>query len=285
MPLDQIDVDSYNPKALPPAEKEMSFFDHIEELRWHIIRGLIAVVVITVMAFVAKDFIFNSVVFGPRSADFATYRVMCKVAEVTGLSGLCITPCTFNIETRDLGETFFVHLQVAIFLGLILGFPYLFWEFWRFVKPGLHEREVKAASGIVLVASMLFSFGVLFGYYVIAPFAISFLACYQIEGTRVTPTLSSYVGYMTMFTMPIGLVFELPVFVYFLAKIGIVTPSFLREYRRHMVVVILLVAGIITPSPDVMSQLLVGVPLYTLYEVSILVAERVHKKRILEEAA
>lgn len=277
MPLDQLDIDKLDLDN--PVEKEMSFLDHLEELRWHILRSLIAIVVVTIAVFLAKDFVFETIIFGPRNANFPTYQAMMKLAQILHLPGLNITPPPFSIETRDLGEVFFVHLQVSFFMGIIVSFPYIFWEFWRFVKPGLHSTEVKAASGIVFVCSSLFISGVLFGYYVIAPFAISFLAGYTVAGTSVTPTLDSYVNYMTMFTIPIGIVFELPIVIYFLSKIGLVTPTLLRGFRRHTIVIVLLVSGIITPSPDVISQLLVSVPLYILYEVSILVSQRVVRNK------
>jgi sec-independent protein translocase protein TatC len=280
MPLDQVDVDSWDPDS---AGKEMSFFDHIEELRWHILRAVGAVVVVAVGLFIAKDFVFKQVIFGQRNPDFPTYKVLCRLADYTGIKGLCIAPPQFNIETRDLGEVFFQHMAVSFFLGLVMAFPYVFWEFWRFISPGLHIRERRAARGIVFICSMLFGLGVSFGYFVIAPLAISFLSGYTLDGVKVTPTLSSYINYMLMFTLPIGIVFELPVLAYLLTTLGLITPALMKSYRRHMVVILLLISAIITPSPDVMSQLLVWVPLYTLYEVSILVSKRVEKRRALKE--
>ncbi|MCB0576622.1 MAG: twin-arginine translocase subunit TatC, partial [Saprospiraceae bacterium] len=187
-------------------------------------------------------------------------------------------PPAFELITRQLGEVLMQHLYVSFWLGMIGAFPYIFWEFWRFISPGLYEKERKAVRGVVFVCSLLFLAGVAFGYFVIAPFSISFLAGYTLEGLQVAPTLDSYVTYMTMFTLPMGLVFEMPILGYFLAKIGLIGPAFLRQFRRHAVVVILIIAAIITP-PDVVSQTMVGIPLYILYEVSILVVANIYRKR------
>jgi sec-independent protein translocase protein TatC len=192
---------------------------------------------------------------------------------------MCFTPPKFDIITRELGEVLMQHMYIAFWLGVIGAFPIVFWEFWKFISPGLHEKERKAVRGVVVICTALFLLGVAFGYYIIAPFSISFLASYTVEGiVQVSPTLDSYTTYMTMFTIPTGLIFEMPVVAYFVAKIGLLGTKFLRAYRRHAIVIILIVAAIITP-PDVVSQTLVAIPLYLLYEVSILVVARVQKTR------
>ena len=257
----------------------MSFFEHIAELRKHILRAVLAIAVIGVVAFLNKDFIFNTLIFGPRDVNFPTYRVLCSASHAVGLGDkMCFTPPAFNIITRQLGEVLMQHLYVSFWLGVIGAFPFIFWEFWKFVSPGLYEKERKAVRGVVAICSLLFLTGVLFGYFVIAPFSISFLAGYTLEGLEVSPTLDSYVTYMTMFTLPTGLIFEMPIVAYFLAKIGIVGAAFLRSYRRHAIVVILIVAAVITP-PDVVSQTLVAIPLFVLYEVSIMVVAGVQRRR------
>jgi sec-independent protein translocase protein TatC len=190
----------------------------------------------------------------------------------------------FNLIARQLGEVLMQHLYVSFWLGIIGAFPYIFWEFWKFVSPGLLDQERRAVRGVVAICTFLFLLGVSFGYFIIAPFSISFLAGYTLEGLEVSPTLDSYVTYMTMFTLPTGLIFEMPILAYFLAKIGLVGPAFLRSHRRQAIVVILIVAAIITP-PDVVSQTLVTIPLYGLYEASILVVARVQRKREKEMAA
>ena len=258
---------------------EMSFFEHIEELRRHILRSALAIVVVGTLCFIYADFIFNKIIFGPRNADFLTYQFLCKVSNMSGLGDkFCFQPVKFTIITRQLGEVLMQQFYVSFWLGVIGAFPIILWEFWKFLRPGLLENEQKAVTGVVGLCSGLFILGVAFGYYVIAPFSINFLAGYTLEGAEVSPTLDSYVTYMTMFTIPTGLVFELPMVIYFLTKIGIVGPSFLRTYRRHAVVVILIVAAIITP-PDVVSQTIVAIPLYVLYEISILVSVRVARNR------
>lgn len=261
-------------------EKEMGFFDHLEALRWHIIRSLIAIVTFGLIIFLNKDFVFRRIIFAPRYDDFWTYRFMCSFGD-----WLCIKPTPFLVITRDLAEKFTTHITVSFVLGLVVAFPYVFWEFWRFIRPGLYPKEQKAARGIVLVCSLLFIAGVLFGYFMIAPFAMSFLAGYQIEGAQSTPTLGSYINYLIMFTLPIGLVFEMPIVSYFLTKIGVLSPTMLKKARRYAIVIIFILAGILTPSPDVVSQMILATPLFLLYEASIWVSWREYRRKKKLEAA
>ncbi|MBK7935619.1 MAG: twin-arginine translocase subunit TatC [Lewinellaceae bacterium] len=275
MPLDQ----QHENERFKSERSEMSFFEHIAELRKHILRSALYIGVLATVAFLNKDFIFNTLIFGPRHPDFITYRVLCDFSHYVGLGeSMCFTPPKFDLITRQLGEVLMQLIYVSFWLGVIGAFPLIFWEFWRFISPGLYEKERRAVRGIVFICSLLFLMGVSFGYFVIAPFSISFLAGYTLEGLEVAPTLDSYVTYMTMFTLPMGLVFEMPILGYFLAKIGIIGAAFLRSYRRHAVVVILIVAAIITP-PDVVSQTMVAIPLYLLYELSILVVANVQRLR------
>jgi len=258
---------------------EMSFFDHITELRIHLLRSALAIAVVGVICFLNKDFVFNTLIFGPRNPDFITYRAICKFSHWAGAGeAMCLNPPVFNLITRQLGEVLMQHLYVSFWLGIIGAFPFIFWEFWKFVRPGLLAEERKAVRGIVAICTLLFLLGVSFGYFIIAPFSISFLAGYTLQGLEVSPTLDSYVTYMTMFTLPTGLIFEMPILAYFLAKIGLVGPAFLRSHRRQAIVAILIVAAIITP-PDVVSQTLVSIPLFGLYEASILVVARVQRNR------
>jgi sec-independent protein translocase protein TatC len=260
-------------------EKEMGFLDHLEELRWHILRSALAILVCAVGVFLAKDFVFNTVIYGPLKADFPTYRFLCSLGEAA-----CIKPAeNFKLSTREFGEQFFVHLTVSIWLGLIMSFPIIVNEIWRFVKPGLYEKEKNATRNIVFVCSVLFISGVLFGYYLVSPFAISFLSNYSVGTETINaPTLSSYVNYITMFTIPTGLIFELPIGAYFLGKIGILSSDFLRSYRKHAAVVIVIIAAVVTP-PDVISQILISLPMLFLYEVSIIVVKNIEKKNLLLE--
>jgi len=255
-------------------EKEMSFLEHLEELRWHIIRSLVSVVFFAVIIFVFKEFVFDKIIFAPRRESFLTYQVLCKIADF-----ICFKPPAFEIIPREFGEKFFTHLKISFWLGVVLSFPYIFWEVWRFIKPGLYKNEQKAARGMVLICSSLFLTGVLFGYFIISPFAIKFLAGYSLSDVEVisSSSLSSYVNYLTMFTVPAGIIFELPVVVYFLSRIGLLTPAFMRQYRRHAIVIILLFAAIITP-PEVVTQILIGIPVLILYELSIYVSGRAVRK-------
>lgn len=275
MPLDQPQEQNRQPRG------EMSFFDHLAELRRHILRSVLAIAAVGVVCFLNIEFVFKTMIFGPRDPNFLTYKVLCSFSNAVGAGDkMCMTPVKFDLISRQFGEVLMQHLYVSFWLGVIGSFPYIFWQFWKFVSPGLYEAERKAARGVVFVCSMLFLLGVLFGYFVIAPFSINFFAGYTMDGVIVAPTLDSYVTYITMFTIPTGLVFEMPVVAYFLAKVGLIGKQFLRAYRRHAVVVILILAAIITP-PDVVSQTLIFIPLYVLYEFSILVVARVQRKREL----
>ncbi|MBI5916976.1 MAG: twin-arginine translocase subunit TatC [Bacteroidetes bacterium] len=282
MALDQLEIGGPD-NGEAKAEKEMSFFDHIEELRWHIFRSVLAICIVGLVLFFSADFVFNGIIFGPRNPDFITYRVVCSFSNAIGLGdGLCFYPKEFHLITPDMGELFLTHIKVSFLLGLILAFPYVFWEFWRFVKPGLYEKEQRASRFAVIICSFLFTLGVLFGYFIISPFAISFLTGYQLPGVESTPALGSYISYMMMFTLPTGLIFQLPVAAHVLTKLGILSSAFMRQYRRHAIVVIFMVAAVITP-PDAFSQILVALPLLGLYEISIYVAKRIEKQKALEE--
>jgi sec-independent protein translocase protein TatC len=282
MALDQSGIEE--PGKGKPEEKEMSFFDHLEELRWHIMRSVLAIIAFGLVLFLSKDFVFNEVIFGPRHPDFITYRVVCSFSNAIGLGdNLCFYPKEFSLITPDMGELFLTHMKVSFLLGFVLAFPFVFWEFWRFIKPGLYENEQRVTRYAVFICSMLFTIGVMFGYFVISPFAVSFLTGYELPGVESTPALGSYIGYMVMFTLPTGLVFELPVVAYVLTRIGVLSSEFLRQYRRHAIVILVAVAAVITP-PDAFSQILIAFPLISLYEISILVAKRVERQLAAEEA-
>lgn len=256
--------------------KEMGFLDHLEELRWHVIRAGIAVVVFAIIALIFQNEVFEYIVYAPKKPGFITYKLFCAISDAT-----CFSPPELPLITRELGEQFFMGITVSLYLGVIASFPYIFYEFWKFIKPGLYQTEVKIANRLIGATSFLFILGVAFGYFIIAPFAISFLGSYSVGTEAVnSPTLSSYVNYLTMFTIPVGLAFELPIVVYFLAKIGIIGPDIMKKYRREAFLVIFIVAAIITP-PDALTQILVGIPMYILYEISITVASRVVKNNEL----
>ncbi len=256
------------------GEGEMSFLEHLEELRWHIIRSIIALVVFMVVAFVLKDFIFDTIILAPKEPGFFTNRLLCSISEK-----ICINQEPVNLISIKMSGQITTHIVVALVAGLILAFPVIIYEFWRFLKPALHENEANSARGAVLVSSLLFFMGVLFGYFLLAPLSIHFLTTYRISEDVVNQiNVRSYIGTLTSICLATGLVFELPIIAFFLTKIGIITPAFMRKYRKHSIVVIFILAAIITP-PDVFSQLLVSIPLLLLYEVSIYVSAGVVRRK------
>ena len=264
----------------------MSFIDHLEELRWHILRSVAAVCVFTGLAFGFKKIVFDSIIFGPKNPDFLSYRVLCSAASQLGLSDrMCIVPPDFVIANFSMMGEFTAHIQMSFIVGFLLGFPYLLWEFWRFVSPGLHDKEIQTTRGIVAYCSLLFALGVSFGYFIIVPFSINFLIPYSISD-QVTDyiQLSDYIGFLSMTVLAAGIMFELPIVVYFLSKLGIVSASFLRSYRRHAVVIILVLAAVIT-TPDALSQILIAMPVLLLYEIGIWIATRIERKRAAEDKA
>lgn len=274
MPLDQE----------PIEEKEMSFLDHLEELRWHLIRSLIAVVVFTIGAFLSAKWVFENIVFAPAKTTFPTFKVLCKLGNLLNYEGLCITDIPFKVQSRNMTGQFTMHIMASFIIGLMIAFPYVAWEIWRFVKPGLQVKERKYSRGAVAAISILFFFGVMFGYYVIAPWMVYFLATYSISDMVVNEfDITSYVSTVVMLVFGSGLLFQLPVVIYFLTKVGIVTPQFLRTYRKHSIIIILIVAAIVTP-PDPLSQMLITIPLYLLFEISILISSSVAKRMAKEEA-
>ncbi|WP_340203151.1 twin-arginine translocase subunit TatC [Ascidiimonas sp. W6] len=259
------------------AEKnpeEMSFLDHLEDLRWHLIRATIAVVIIGIGAFLAKDFIFNVILFGPKNPDFITYQVFCDISKAIGLEeAFCSKELNFRIQSRTMAGQFSAHIWTAIWAGFIISFPYILYEAWRFISPGLYENERKNARGFIFIASMLFFSGVLFGYYLIAPLSINFLTNYQVSKEVFNDIdLSSYISTIRASVIACGLVFELPIIIYFLTKIGLVTPEFLRKYRKFALVLVLILSAIITP-PDIASQIVVAIPILVLYEISIYISK------------
>lgn len=251
----------------------MSFLEHLEVLRWHLVRSVSAIFIVAIAAFIAKGFIFDTLLLGPKNPDFWTYRKLCELSEKFNLSDLlCITEIPFDLINISMAGQFSTHIFVSIIAGVVVAFPYVMFELWRFIKPGLYSTERKYASGMVFYTSVLFILGVLFGYYIIAPLSVNFLGSYRVSETVMNQIdLNSYFSTIATLVLASGAVFELPVLMYFLTKIGLVTPALLRQYRRHAVVGILILSAVITP-PDVSSQILVFFPLMLLYEVSIWVS-------------
>ncbi|WP_266203572.1 twin-arginine translocase subunit TatC [Pontibacter kalidii] len=258
--------------------QEMSFVDHLEELRWHIIRALGSIFVFATIAFLAKGFVFHDIILAPSRTDFLSYRVMCQVGQYFGSGALCFDDMGFTIQSRQMSGQFTMHLMVSAVLGLACAFPYAFWEIWRFVSPGLYPQERKNSQGAVFFVSVLFMLGLLFGYYVVSPISINFLAGYQVDPSILNEfDLSSYISTLTTLCLACAIMFEMPVIVFFLTKAGLITPETMKLYRRHALVVILVVGAIITP-PDIVSQMLISLPLMLLYEVSIHISHNIRKK-------
>ena len=266
------------------GKESMSFLDHLEELRWHLIRAAIAIFVLSIVAFAFKGIVFDQIIFGPRNPDFPSYRALCWLSQQMGGSAFCFTEMPFELLNTKMAGQFTMHLWVSFVVGFIVAFPYVFFEIWRFISPGLHDNERKNSRGVIFVTSALFLLGVGFGYFVISPFSVQFLATYTVSDTVVNRIdLSSFISTVTSVTLASGIVFELPIVVYFLAKFGLLSSATMRQYRRHAVVVILVLASIITP-PDITSQILVTLPVLLLYEISIKIAKRIEKKRDKELA-
>lgn len=256
----------------------MSFLDHLEELRWHLVRSTLAVLILAVVAFLFKNFVFDVIIFGPTRPDFATYKMFCKISQTMGMDSFCFQEMPFSIQSRTMAGQFSTHLWTSIYAGIIVGFPYILYEFWKFISPGLRANERSSSRGFILIASVLFFFGVLFGYYIITPLSINFLGSYQVSAdVRNQFDLESYIGLVRTSVLASGIIFELPILMYILTRIGLVTPEGLRKYRKISIVIILVLAAIITP-PDVISQIIVAIPLLILYEISIHISKLVIKK-------
>ena len=264
---------------------EMSFLDHLEELRWHIIRSLIAVFVLAIVAFNIRDFIFKEIIFKPKESDFLTNRMFQKMADYFGKDALAINRQEIELINIKMPGQFNMSIWAAIVAGLIMAAPVVFWEFWKFIKPALYENEKKVATGAVFYTTFLFIIGVLFGYYLIVPLTIQFFGNYSISPEVTNQiNITSYISMVISVVFASGVVFLLPVFSYSLSKVGLLTPGFMRTYRRHAIVLLVALAAVITP-PDIFSQIMVAIPLILLYEVSIFISGRVAKNAEKKERA
>lgn len=261
-------------------QSEMSFLDHLEVLRWMLIRSTIAIFVGAIVAYNFSDFIFDVVIFGPKSADFITYRFFCELATTYNLDqSFCITELPFTIQNRTMEGQFSMLIWTSITVGFIIAFPFILWELWKFVGPALYEKEKKNIKYFISLASLLFFIGVAFGYFILVPLSINFLSNLTISSmVQNQIDIDSYIGLVKSTSLATGLVFELPIVIYFLSRIGLVTPKFLHDYRKYAYVIILIIAAIVTP-PDVISQMIVTIPLIILYEISIFISKIVNKNR------
>jgi sec-independent protein translocase protein TatC len=268
----------------PPVEKEMSFWDHLEELRAHVFRSLAVVLIFAIAAFIGKKYVFDYVILAPKNSDFITNRLLCKAGDFLSIDALCIGRLNLSMQNIEMSGQFMTHLYVSIMAGLVVAAPYVIWEIWRFVVPALKANEKKYSSGAVFASSGLFIMGVLFAYYLIVPLTINFLGTYQVSADVPNQIqLNSYISTVVSVTLAVGIVFELPILVYFLTKVGILTPAFMRKNRKIMFIIVLVLSAIITP-PDIFSQILVCIPLMGLYELSIKISEKVHKRNEAEIA-
>jgi sec-independent protein translocase protein TatC len=257
----------------------MSFLDHLEELRWCLIRSIVAILIGAVVAGIFTDFIFETIIFGPKKADFVTYEFFCNVGQFFGInSDFCNPEFGFKVQSKEMSDEFSAHIWTSILVGFVIAFPYVLWQVWRFIAPGLKSTEKKYSTGFILVCSLLFFTGVIFGYFVIAPLSVHFMVTYNLSD-QITPepSLSSYIAYIRASILASGLLFELPVIIYFLTKIGLATPAGLRKNRKFALVIVLIIAAVITP-PDVASQVIVAIPVLVLYEISIFISAYVLRK-------
>ena len=265
-------------KKKKPEEKMMTFWDHLDELRKHIIRSLVAIIILAIIAFLNRQLIFDYIILAPSSSDFITNRVLCWIGRQMSLDALCIDDMKLQIINIKMSGQFLTHMYISIVAGFILAFPYILWEIWRFVKPAMYDNEKAYSKGGVFISTMLFLVGILFSFFLIVPLTVNFLGTYQVSQSVTNQiSLSSYISTVVSVTFAVGIVFELPILVYFLTKVGVITPDFLKRNRKYMFVILLILSAIITP-PDMFSQVLVVVPLIVLYEFSIGVSKRVYKK-------
>jgi len=263
----------------------MTFLEHLEVLRGHLLRSIASIGVFAVIVFIFTKFIFDHILLAPKSADFFTNRIFCLIGQWLHTEKLCINTAQLNLINIEMAGQFRINMSIALYGGLILAAPYILWELYRFIVPALQEKERKYSSGMVFYTTFLFMLGILFGYFMIVPLTVNFLGTYSVSSQVLNQiNLKSYIGIITSLVFASGLIFELPILVYFLSKVGIITPGFMRRYRKHALIIILILAGIITP-PDIFSQIMVTIPMYALFEVSIFISARIEKERDAREAA
>jgi len=282
LPLDQSKEVSYDE---PVGQSDMSFLDHLEELRWHIIRAFAAIGIFTIAAFISSSFVFGEVILGPSRTDFWTYHTLCLLSEVLtnllkwDMTALCIDKLPFILQSRQMTGQFTMHITSSFAAGIVVAFPYAFWEIWRFISPGLYINEKQVARGAVFYVSLLFAIGVLFGYFILTPLSVNFLANYQIDPSILNEfDIVSYVSRVTTLVLACGLLFQLPMVVLFLTKSGLLTPVIMKQYRKHGIIVIFFLGPMLTP-PDPFSQVLIAIPLIGLYQLSMSISKRAYRKR------
>lgn len=260
-------------------KNNMTFINHLELLRWHIIRSLIVIFLFSCISFLCKKFIFHTIILGPSRSDFWTYQILCKIGIILKSPFLCIKQLHFTIQSRYMTGQFTMHLISSFVFGFICSFPYIFWELWRFISPGLGILEKKKIYILIFIVSFFFMSGILFGYYIIVPLCINFLANYQLDPSIINEfDITSYVSTICILVLFCGFMFQFPIIIYFLTKFNIINYYFMQKYRRHSIIIILFLSAIITP-PDVVSQLLIAIPFFLLYEFSIFISKLVFQKK------
>jgi sec-independent protein translocase protein TatC len=273
-------------KTTKTEGKEMSFLQHLEEFRWHLVRSALVIMVFAIAAFCLNDFVFDTIIFGPLRQDFISYKVLCSLGHKIGAGDvMCMIIKPAHLQTLSASEQFFNHMWISFLCGIILGFPFVLWELWKFVRPALKNKEIGPVKIFVVIASVLFLIGIFFGYYLLFPMSYNFLINYQVSSSGIVQTQNTFDDYISLIstmTLVSGIIFEMPILVYFLTRMTLLTPQFMRKYRKHAVIIILISAAIITPSPDVTSQMVVAIPMYLLYELSVFVSAWVIKKHKLE---
>lgn len=272
--------DFFNRRNTDP-QGEMTFIDHLEALRWHLVRSVIAVVIGAVIVLIFSREIVDDILMAPTRADFISARWLCSLGHKIGIGQtLCFPPVNAQFLENTMTGQFISYFTLGFIGGFIIAFPYIFWEFWRFVKPALSEKELKKTRGVIFWVSLLFFTGVAFGYYILTPFMVNFYFNFKLSSQIVImPSFSDYLENLIYTTVGIGVLFQMPLLVMVLARIGIVTAKFLRKYRRHAFVIIVIAAAIITPSTDPFSLTIVTIPLYLLFEASIMVAARINQQQ------
>jgi sec-independent protein translocase protein TatC len=261
------------------TKTEMSFLDHLEELRWLLIRSAIAILIMSTLVYFVSDFVFDTIIFGPTNPNFFTYRFFCDTSHYLGfLDSICITELPFVIQNTSMEGQVNIFIWTCVTAGFILSFPFILWELWKFISPALYENEKKNAKLFIFISSLLFFLGVLFGYFVVVPMSVNFLATFSVSSVVKNEfNLESYIGMIKTSVVASGLYFELPIIIYFLTKLGLVSAQFLRTHRKYAIIIVLIIAAIVTP-PDVVSQTTVAVPMLLIYEASIFLSAYVAKK-------
>ena len=264
---------------------QMSFLQHIEAFRWHLVRSAAFILTFSIIAFCYNDFVFDIIIFGPLKQDFISYRTLCLLGQKIGAGNImCMIIKPAHLQTLSASEQFFNHMWISFLSGIIIGFPFILWELWKFIRPALKNKEIGPVKTFIFIASVLFLIGVFFGYFLLFPMSYNFLINYQVSSSGIVQTQNTFDDYISLIstmTLVAGIIFEMPILVYFLTRLGLITPSFMRKYRKHALVIILIAAAIITPSPDVTSQMIVAVPMYLLYEISVFISVWVIKKHKL----